>query len=187
MQPAAAGDSLIGYVLADKYRVVRQIGHGGMGVVYEAEHVQLGKRVAIKLMLEKYREDTEAIARFQREAYAASSIGNPHIIDVADIGTAPDGRAFVVMELLNGVPLTDVIKTGPLPPWRALGIMRQVLRAVGAAHAKGIIHRDLKPDNIFILHEHGQQDFVKLLTSGSPRSSIPTSRSRRPSSPAPAS
>jgi len=162
VQPATAGDSLIGYVLADKYRVLHQIGRGGMGVVYEAEHVQLGKRVAIKLMLEKYRDDSEAIARFQREAYAASRIGNPHIIDVVDIGTAPDGRAFVVMELLSGAPLSEVIKAGPMPPWRAIGIMRQVLYAVGAAHATGIIHRDLKPDNIFVL----PQDFVKLLDFG---------------------
>ena len=132
MQPATAGDSLIGYVLADKYRVLRQIGRGGMGVVYEAEHVQLGKRVAIKLMLEKYRDDSEAIVRFQREAYAASRIGNPHIIDVVDLGTAPDGRAFVVMELLNGVPLTELIRLGPMPPWRAVSIIRKEKRRSSA-------------------------------------------------------
>ncbi|MBA3392012.1 MAG: serine/threonine protein kinase [Deltaproteobacteria bacterium] len=157
----------MGIVLADKYRVVRQIGRGGMGIVYEAEHVTLGKRVAIKLMLEKYADDTEAIARFQREALAASRIGNPHIIDVSDIGTAPDGRSFVVMELLLGSPLSHVIETaGPLPPWRAVHIMRQVLRAVGAAHAKGIVHRDLKPDNIFIVNQDDHHDFVKLLDFG---------------------
>ncbi|MGN6107276.1 MAG: serine/threonine-protein kinase, partial [Kofleriaceae bacterium] len=154
MQAASAEDSLIGFVLADKYRVVRQIGRGGMGVVYEAEHVALGKRVAIKLMLEKYADDAEAIARFQREALAASRIGNPHIIDVSDIGTAPDGRSFVVMELLTGAPLSQVLEsTGPMAPWRAIHVMRQVLRAVGAAHAKGIIHRDLKPDNIFLVNQ----------------------------------
>ena len=99
MQATATSDSLIGFTLVDKYKILRQIGRGGMGVVYEAEHVELGKRVAIKLMLEKYAEDSEAIARFKREALAASRIGNPHIIDVSDIGTAPDGRSFVVMEL----------------------------------------------------------------------------------------
>ena len=87
MQAVAAEDSLIGFVLADKYRVVRQIGRGGMGVVYEAEHVDLGKRVAIKLMLEKYAQDNEATARFHREARAASRIGNPHIIDVLEPAT----------------------------------------------------------------------------------------------------
>ena len=164
----AAADSIVGLVLEDKYRVLREVGRGGMGVVYEAEHTLLGKRVAIKLMLEKYSEDTEAITRFKREAFAASRIGNPHIIDVMDIGTAPDGRSFVVMELLSkGMPLSTAIEArGAMPMWRAVHIMRQVLRAVGAAHAKGIVHRDLKPDNIFLLRHEDQQDFVKLLDFG---------------------
>jgi eukaryotic-like serine/threonine-protein kinase len=167
VQAAAADESsLIGTVLADKYRVVRQIGRGGMGIVFEAEHVELGKRVAIKLMLEKYAQDGEATARFHREARAASRIGNPHIIDVIDTGVT-NGRPFVVMELLNGQSLSDVIQmSGSIAPWRAIPIMRQVLRAVGAAHAKGIIHRDLKPDNIFIVNDGMQQDFVKLLDFG---------------------
>jgi hypothetical protein len=168
VQAAVVEDSLVGLVFADKYRLTRQIGKGGMGVVYEAEHLTLGKRVAIKLMLEKYAQDGEATARFGREARAASRIGNPHIIDVIDTGTTPDGRPFVVMELLNGMPLSNVIElSGSIPPWRAIQIMRQVLRAVGAAHAKGIIHRDLKPDNIFIVNDGGDQhDFVKLLDFG---------------------
>ncbi len=158
---------MIGLALDNKYRIVRVIGRGGMGVVYEAEHTTLGKRVAIKLMLEKYTGDSEAVARFTREALAASRIGNPHIIDVMDIGTAPDGRSFVVMELLSGAPLAKVIEDhGPMPPQRAIAIMRQVLRAVGAAHAKGIVHRDLKPDNIFLLDHDSATDFVKLLDFG---------------------
>ena len=164
---AAAEDSLIGLALDNKYRIVRVIGRGGMGVVYEAEHTTLGKRVAIKLMLEKYTGDSEAVARFTREALAASRIGNPHIIDVMDIGTAPDGRSFVVMELLSGAPLSKLIEDGgQLPPQRAISIMRQVLKAVGAAHAKGIVHRDLKPDNIFLLDHDSSSDFVKLLDFG---------------------
>jgi serine/threonine-protein kinase len=159
-----AEDALVGQTLTDKYRVLRQIGRGGMGVVYEAEHVELGKRVAIKLMLEKYAEDAEATQRFKREALAASRIGNPHIIDISDIGTAPDGRMFVVMELLHGEPLADAMKrTGALPVPRVTKIIRQVLRAVGAAHGKSIIHRDLKPDNIFLV---GDEDHVKLLDFG---------------------
>jgi serine/threonine-protein kinase len=166
VQAVAAGDSVIGLVLSDKYRVVREIGRGGMGVVYEAEHVELGKRVAIKLMLDKYAQDGEATARFHREARAAGRIGNPHIIDVVDTGSH-SGRPFVVMELLSGLPLSKVIEmSGAIPPWRAIPIMRQVLRAVGAAHAKGIIHRDLKPDNIFILSQDDHHDFVKLLDFG---------------------
>ena len=167
MQATATTDSLIGFTLVNKYKVLRQIGRGGMGIVYEAEHVELGKRVAIKLMLEKYQDDGEAIARFKREALAAGKIGNPHIIDVSDIGTAPDGRMFVVMELLIGASLSEIIeKTGPMPPVRAIQIMRQVLRAVGAAHAKNIIHRDLKPDNIFLVNQDDHHDFVKLLDFG---------------------
>jgi eukaryotic-like serine/threonine-protein kinase len=167
VQPAESSSSLIGAALEERYSIVREVGRGGMGVVYEAEHIELGKRVAIKVMLDKYANDQEAIARFKREALAASRIGNPHIIDVSHIGTAPDGRPFVVMELLDGKPLTDILKvTGPMQPWRAIHIMRQVLRAVGAAHAKGIIHRDLKPDNIFIVNRDDEHDFVKLLDFG---------------------
>ncbi len=167
MEVAQASGSLIGFLLEDRYRIVREIGRGGMGVVYEGEHVELGKRVAIKVMLEKYADNADAVARFRREALAASRIGNAHIIDVSHIGTGPLGRPFVVMELLEGLPLAQVIKqTGHMPPWRAVHIMRQVLRAVGAAHGKGIIHRDLKPDNIFLIHHDDQHDFVKLLDFG---------------------
>jgi serine/threonine-protein kinase len=167
VQAAESSSSLVGAALEERYTIVREIGRGGMGVVYEAEHVELGKRVAIKVMLDKYANDQEAIARFKREALAASRIGNPHIIDVSHIGVAPDGRPFVVMELLDGKPLSDILKvTGPMQPWRAIHIMRQVLRAVGAAHAKGIIHRDLKPDNIFIVNRDDEHDFVKLLDFG---------------------
>jgi serine/threonine-protein kinase len=159
--------NLLGAVLEGRYRITREIGRGGMGVVYEAEHTELGKRVAVKLMLEKYSDDTEAVSRFRREAFAASTIGNSHIIDVSHIGKAPDGRPFVVMELLIGQPLAQVIETtGPMAHWRAINIMRQVLRAVGAAHNKGIVHRDLKPDNIFLVEQDDQRDFVKLLDFG---------------------
>ncbi|HEY6037266.1 MAG TPA: protein kinase [Kofleriaceae bacterium] len=167
MQNAAESSSLIGLALEERYQILREIGRGGMGIVYEAEHVELGKRIAIKVMLDKYANDDEAVARFKREALAASRIGNPHIIDVSHIGAAPDGRPFVAMELLDGEPLSNILKvTGPMQSWRAIHIMRQVLRAVGAAHAKGIIHRDLKPDNIFIVNRDDEHDFVKLLDFG---------------------
>ena len=166
MKPAASLP-LIGQALEGRYAIVREIGRGGMGVVYEAEHVELGKRIAVKVLLDKYTNDDEAVVRFKREALAASRIGSPHIIDVSHIGTAPDGRPFVVMELLQGESLAGLLRrTGPMPEWRAIHIMRQVLRAAGAAHAKGIIHRDLKPDNIFIVNRDDQQDFVKLLDFG---------------------
>ena len=158
---------MVGLTLEQRYTILREIGRGGMGVVYEAEHRELGKRIAIKVMLDKYANDQDAVTRFKREALAASRIGNPHIIDVSHIGTAPDGRPFVVMELLDGEPLSKILAgTGPMQVWRAVHIMRQVLRAVGAAHGKGIIHRDLKPDNIFIVNRDDEHDFVKLLDFG---------------------
>ncbi|HEY1551455.1 MAG TPA: serine/threonine-protein kinase, partial [Kofleriaceae bacterium] len=166
MKPAESAN-LVGSVLDGRYSILREIGRGGMGVVYEAEHVELGKHVAVKVLLDKYQDDDEAVIRFKREALAASRIGSPHIIDVQHIGAAPDGRPYVAMELLEGESLAAIMKrTGPMEPWRALHIIRQVLRATGAAHAKGIVHRDLKPDNIFIVNRDDQQDFVKLLDFG---------------------
>jgi serine/threonine-protein kinase len=166
VKPAESAN-LVGSVLDGRYSILREIGRGGMGVVYEAEHVELAKRVAVKVLLDKYQDDDEAVIRFKREALAASRIGSPHIIDVQHIGAAPDGRPYVAMELLEGESLAAIMKrTGPMEPWRALHIIRQVLRATGAAHAKGIVHRDLKPDNIFIVNRDDQQDFVKLLDFG---------------------
>ena len=164
---AAESASLIGFVLDERYAIVREIGRGGMGVVYEAEHTELGKRIAVKVLLDKYADDDEAVVRFKREALAASRIGSPHIIDVSHIGSAPDGRPYVVMELLEGESLAALLRrSGPMEPARALHVIRQVLRATGAAHAKGIVHRDLKPDNIFIVDRDDQHDFVKLLDFG---------------------
>jgi serine/threonine protein kinase len=166
VKPAESA-TLIGFVLDDRYAIIREIGRGGMGVVYEAEHTELAKRVAVKVLQDKYADDDEAVIRFKREALAASRIGSPHIIDVSHIGTAPDGRPFVVMELLAGESLASLLRrTGPMDAARAVHIMRQVLRAVGAAHAKAIVHRDLKPDNIFIVNREDQEDFVKLLDFG---------------------
>ena len=166
MKPAESAN-LIGFVLDERYAIVREIGRGGMGVVYEAEHTELGKRIAVKVLLDKYADDDEAVVRFKREALAASRIGSPHIIDVSHIGSAPDGRPYVVMELLEGESLAALLKrTGPMEPSRALHVIRQVLRATGAAHAKAIVHRDLKPDNIFIVNRDDQVDFVKLLDFG---------------------
>jgi serine/threonine-protein kinase len=166
--PAAeASSSLLGIALEDRYRIVREIGRGGMGAVYEAEHVELGKRVAVKVMLEKYADDADAVARFRREALAASRIGHKNICDVHHIGQTPDGRLFVVMELLTGQPLgTALHHVGQMPVYRSIHIMRQVLRAIGAAHVKGIVHRDLKPDNVFIVDDDDRKDVVKLLDFG---------------------
>jgi len=163
----SAQNSLVGIALEDRYRIVREIGRGGMGAVYEAEHVELEKRVAVKVMLEKYADDADAVARFRREALAAGKIGHKNICDVHHIGQTPDGRLFVVMELLSGQPLgTALHHVGQMPVWRAVSIMRQVLRAIGVAHGKGIVHRDLKPDNVFLVPDEDRRDTVKLLDFG---------------------
>jgi eukaryotic-like serine/threonine-protein kinase len=159
-------DPLVGTTLADRYEIVRRIGEGGMGAVYEARHCIIGKRVAIKVLLEKFLENQEFIARLLQEARLASSIGHQNIVDVTDFGTTRDGRAFVVMEFLDGEPLSELImRDAPLPVERSLGIVKQVASALGAAHAKGIVHRDVKPENVYLVRR-GESDFIKVVDFG---------------------
>ncbi len=159
---------MIGQILAS-YRVVRQIGQGGMGVVYLAEHAALGRAAVVKLLLPHVSKDREVVERFFNEARAATVVGHPGIVDVFDFGYAPDGAAFFVMELLQGESLADRLRKEPrLPPELARWIAQQTAAALGAAHAKGIVHRDLKPDNLFLVPDpllaHGVR--VKVLDFG---------------------
>jgi eukaryotic-like serine/threonine-protein kinase len=165
--PAATKfDPLVGTTLAERYEIVRRIGEGGMGAVYEAKHSIIGKRVAIKVLLEKFLENEELIARLLQEARLASSIGHQNIVDVTDFGTTRDGRAFVVMEFLEGEPLSELImRDAPLPVERSLAIVKQVASALGAAHDKGIVHRDVKPENVYLVRR-GDLDFVKVVDFG---------------------
>jgi serine/threonine-protein kinase len=159
-------DPLVGAVLADRYQIVRRIGEGGMGAVYEAKHTVIGKRVAVKVLLEKFLAKSDFVARLLQEARLASSIGHEHIVDVTDFGTTTDGRSFVVMEFLDGESLAELaMREAPLPIERSLGIARQVASALGAAHAKGIFHRDVKPENIYLV-KRGDADFVKVVDFG---------------------
>jgi serine/threonine-protein kinase len=163
---ASRFDPLIGTVLAERYKIIRRIGEGGMGAVYEARHAIIGKRVAVKVLLEKFLENQELVARLLQEARMASSIGHENIVDVTDYGTTSDGRAFVVMEFLDGESLAQlVIRDAPLPVERSLSILRQVASALSAAHAKGIVHRDVKPENIYLVRR-GELDFVKVVDFG---------------------
>ena len=165
-QPAAKFDALVGTTLAERYEIVRRIGVGGMGAVFEARHSIIGKRVAIKVLLEKFLENEELIARLLQEARLASSIGHQNIVDVTDFGTTRDGRAFVVMEFLEGEPLSELImRDAPLPVERSLAIVKQVSSALGAAHNKGIVHRDVKPENVYLVRR-GDLDFVKVVDFG---------------------
>jgi eukaryotic-like serine/threonine-protein kinase len=161
-----AFDSLIGATLAGRYQIVRRIGEGGMGAVYEATHALIGKRVAVKVLLEKFLTKSDFVARLLQEARLASSIGHENIVDVTDFGTTDDGRSFVVMEFLDGEALSQlVMREAPLPVERSLRIARQVASALGAAHAKGIYHRDVKPENVYLVRR-GDADFVKVVDFG---------------------
>ncbi len=162
----AEREQLVGQVLADRYEVTAQIGAGGMGAVYEARHTIIGKRVAIKVLLEKYAEKDQVIARLEQEARLASSIGHANIVDITDFGTTADGRRFVVMEYLEGLSLGELLKReGALPTSRIVRICRQIASALGAAHEKGVVHRDVKPENVFLIQRDGQ-DFVKVVDFG---------------------
>ncbi len=165
VDPDHAG-ALIGRILAGRYEVQRVLGRGGMGIVYEGRHIAVGRRVAIKVLRRDLARTTQAVARFHREAKAAAAIGSEHIVEVFDFGYSDEGDAFIVMELLEGSNLGQLVRAeGRLPEPRAVGIARQIARALGEAHSKGIIHRDLKSENVFILSRDGG-DFVKLLDFG---------------------
>ena len=156
----------MGTVLAGRYEVLRRIGEGGMGAVYEARHTVIDKRVAVKVLLERLVEKRELVGRLLKEARLASAIGHENIVDVTDFGTTEDARSFVVMEYLDGEPLSSLLaREAPLPAIRCLHIIGQVASALEAAHAKGIVHRDIKPENIFLIRR-GDDDFVKVVDFG---------------------
>jgi serine/threonine protein kinase len=158
---------LRGQIVDGRYRIDELIGEGGMGKVYAAEHVEIGKRVAVKVLHPSYGRMPDLVERFRREARAASKIGHPHIVDVTDSGTTPDGSVYFVMEYLEGVELGAVIeREGALDMARTLRIATQICRALAAAHSSGIIHRDLKPENVFLTIRDGGADFVKVLDFG---------------------
>ncbi len=157
---------LIGSTLSGKFLINRKVGQGGMGAVYEATHTQLGKRVAVKVLLEKYAQREAIVKRLRQEAQLASSVGNEHIIDITDIGTTEDGRTYVVMEFLEGESLAECLaRETKLPEQRILKVVSQAASALSAAHIKGIVHRDIKPENLFLL-KRKEQDFVKVVDFG---------------------
>src|SRR4051812_14489364 len=175
------GGDFVGRVIDNRYRVLRKIGEGGMGTVYAAEHVEIGKIVAIKILHPRYSTEQELVERFRREARAASRIGHPNIIDVMDFGTTDDGCAYFIMEHLDGIDLADVLShERRLDANRACQITIQICRALAAAHTAGVIHRDLKPENIFLVARDGEADFVKVLDFGVARSAGRSQRLTNP-------
>ena len=157
---------IVGSTLSGRYLVTRKVGQGGMGAVYEATHTLIGKRVAVKVLLEKYAQREAIVKRLKQEAQLASSIGNEHIIDITDFGNTEDGRTFVVMEFLEGESLAECLsRDSKLSEQRILRVAAQTASALAAAHAKGVVHRDIKPENIFLLRRK-EQDFVKVVDFG---------------------
>jgi eukaryotic-like serine/threonine-protein kinase len=162
-----SAEAMVGTILEGAYRIEGLVAEGGMGAVYAATHLRLGKRVAVKVMSRELAANPEALSRFHREAVVTSALGHPNIVQVFDFSATPTGEPFLVMELLEGEDLEKRIRrTGGLTPARTLHILEQVSAALAASHAKGIVHRDLKPANIFLLEAAGTTDFVKVLDFG---------------------
>lgn len=158
---------LVDTVLADRYRVVKKLGEGGMGTVYLAEHTTINKRLAIKVLSPEFSHKQDLVDRFLQEARAASMIDQENVVEITDFGSTPGGSVFFVMEFLNGEDLSDTIKkTGPLPWHRVKPIMLQIVEALKCAHEAGIVHRDMKPDNCFRIKRGSNEDFIKVLDFG---------------------
>ncbi|HUF25443.1 MAG TPA: protein kinase [Gemmatimonadaceae bacterium] len=167
LRSLASPTDLIGQVIADRFFVTDKLGEGGMGEVYLAEHVQLGRRCALKVMRRELLDDADAAARFRREAMNASGISHPNVATIFDFVEAPDGFTYLVMEYVDGESLSDLLaREGALAPWRAAVICRQVAGALGAAHDLGIVHRDLKPDNVMVSAGKDGRERVKVVDFG---------------------
>src|SRR5580704_16797374 len=160
-------DPLVGRTLPGGYRVTHLVGVGGMGRVYCAEQVALGRTVAVKVVHPSLADEELTAARFLNEARAASRLSHPHSVAIFDFGRTDDGRPYIVMEYLRGRDLGRVAADeGPLPLPRLVDILRQTLGALEEAHALGIVHRDLRPDNIVLEPLRSGLDFVEVVDFG---------------------
>src|SRR6266853_5856597 len=158
---------LIGTVIDGRYAIERMLGHGGMGQVYRAKDLQLHSRpVVIKLLLEEADNDPYRRQKFQQEMEALSRIQHPGVIDIIDSGELPDAKPFIVMEYIDGTNLRAQIRSEGMNLERAGEIIKQMGRALGAAHEKGIFHRDLKPENIMLQDLGHGEEMVKIIDFG---------------------
>jgi serine/threonine-protein kinase len=158
---------MIGTVLAGRYRITRVLGTGGMGAVYEAVHETTGKRVAVKLLAPHLSKDLKLVARFRREAMAASRLEHENCVQVDDFGEDGDGTFYIAMELIDGRGLGDELRAhGAMSAARVANIGVQLLKALDAAHVGGVLHRDLKPQNIMLTSKPGRPDLVKVVDFG---------------------
>jgi tRNA A-37 threonylcarbamoyl transferase component Bud32 len=165
--PSRPAPDLTGQMIAQRYRIERRLGEGGMGVVYAAIDTRLEKKVAIKVLKEDFAHRSDIVARFTLEAKSAAQIKHENVLDVTDWGPTDDGSFFIVMEMLVGTDLADVLHSaGVIEMQRALAIGIQITRALGAAHAKGVVHRDLKPENVFLVPSDDGREIVKIVDFG---------------------
>src|SRR6185437_12460437 len=156
-----------GRVIGDRYGLTGLIAEGGMGVVYEAEHLAMGKLVAIKVLHPRHARNLSAARRLKREARVAGTLGHPNICAIYDMGKLEDGSPYLVLERLHGETLAQrITRDQSLPPGDMLDILLQVLSALAAAHQRGVVHRDLKPENIFLSRREGMRPVPKLLDFG---------------------
>jgi serine/threonine-protein kinase len=160
-------DAMIGAVLAGTFRVSKVLGEGGMGRLYEAEHVRLDRRYAVKVIHRDYAGREDLLVRFDREARAMSRVRSDHVVDVVDVLRTPDGRPCIAVELLEGRDLEKFLEEkGKLSVREALPLFRQMCRGLAAAHAQGVVHRDLKPSNLFLSSDPGGGVTLKILDFG---------------------
>jgi len=165
--PPLGTDPLISQLVADRYRVIRKLGEGGMGSVYLAEHVVIEKKLVLKVLAPELARREDLVARFLQEARSASRICHENVIDISDFGQSADGYVYIAMEYLDGKDLGEVVRAEGALPWsRTRDIVMQICRALRAAHDKGIVHRDMKPENIFLIQREGRPEFVKILDFG---------------------
>jgi eukaryotic-like serine/threonine-protein kinase len=167
LRSTESAESLEGQVIADRYRIISLLGEGGMGRVYLAEHVRMGRKCAVKMISPEMARTEAAIARFNREAANASQINHPNVAQVYDFGEGPGGALYLAMEYVEGETLSAMVRReGALTVRRAATLTRQVADALSAAHHRGIVHRDLKPENIIVTRQFDGSECVKVVDFG---------------------
>jgi len=166
MATTAGHDPVVGQTLKGTYLVERQLAAGGMGVIYQATHVRLPKKYAIKVITQELARNENVIMRFRREAEIVAALGHPHIVDVVDFDSLDTGQLYMVMEFLEGEDLADRLRRGPVEIASTVRLFMDICDALDKAHSQGVVHRDLKPANVFLIKRSGRDDYAKVLDFG---------------------